>query len=522
MRELPEHIKALLDARSRPSDPGEASLSQTHVSYLVFTADFVYKIKKPVNFGFLDFTTLEARCFYCEEEVRLNRRLAPRVYIGVEAITRGAKGFRLGGDGEAVEYAVKMKRLDEKWSLRHMLEAGTVTEELIGKLAARIAEFHKRAETNGRISIFGSLDVLRKNTLENFSQTERFIGKEISERLFHEIRNYTGSFLEANEGLFLRRVEEGFIRDCHGDIHSEHVFADGGIEIIDCIEFNERFRFSDVVADIAFLSMDLDFCNRKDLSAILDSRYFAVTGDKEGRELLNFYKCYRAYVRGKVEAFKASEEEVDEAARLKARLSSIYHFHLSGLYASEGAPAMLIMVRGLPGTGKSTLARAIAERTGFVHIMSDVVRKELAGREPGERGFEGFAKGIYSESFTERTYLEMAQRAKRYLKQGRSCVVDATFSKRRQLSTVMDAASLSGAKVCVVECAASDALVKARLDKRCLEAGNVSDADWRIYLGKKASFEKIPGEKIPGARLAVEAEKNLDENLFEVFRAVFD
>lgn len=517
MKDLPEHIKALLDARSRPSDPGDASLGQTHVSYLVFTPDFVYKIKKPVDFGFLDFTTLEKRRFYCEEELRLNRRLAPRVYLGVEAITRGAKGFRLGGDGEAVDYAVVMRRLDEKNCLRQMLDAGTVTEELIGRLAVSIAEFHNKAETNGRIREFGSLDILKKNTLENFSQTERFTGKAISNGLFKRIRDYTGSFLEANRELFSRRVEEGFIRDCHGDIHSEHVFADGGIEIIDCIEFNERFRFSDVVADIAFLSMDLDFRNRKDLSAFFDREYFAATRDEEGKRLLNFYKCYRAYVRGKVEAFKASEEEVEEAARREAQLSSIYHFHLSGRYASGGASPMLIMVCGLPGTGKTTLAREIARRTGFVHVMSDVVRKELAGKKPEETGSGKFGEGIYSESFTERTYSEIAGRAGSFLGQGRSCVVDATFSKKKYLDRVREAAAPAGALVFVVECAAPDEVIKARLDKRCLEAGNVSDADWRIYLWKKASFEEIPGP-----RVAAGAEKPLEENLLEVFRAVFD
>lgn len=517
MKDLPEHISALLEGRSRPSDPVDASLGQTHVSYLVFTPDFVYKIKKPVDFGFLDFTTLEKRRFYCEEELRLNRRCAPRVYLKVEAITRAPVGFLLGGDGEVVDYAVKMRRLDEKNCLRRMLEAGTVTEELIGRLAVSIAEFHKRAETNGRIGEFGSLDILKKNTLENFDQTEQFIGRAISPGLFKRIKGYTGSFLEANERLFLRRVEEGFIRDCHGDIHSEHVFADGGIEIIDCIEFNERFRFSDVVADIAFLSMDLDFHNRKELSEKLDSAYFKATGDREGRALLDFYRCYRAYVRGKVEAFKASEEEVEDAARCEARLSSIYHFHLSGRYASGNAPPMLIIVRGLPGTGKSTLARGIAERTGFVHLMSDVVRKELAGVKPGAAGPGKFGEGIYSESFTERTYSEMARRAGRFLGQGRSCVVDATFSKREHLDRVREAAMPSGALVSAVECSAPDEVVKARLDKRCLEAESVSDADWRVYLGKKASFEEVPGQRV----VAV-AEKPLEENLLEVFRAVFD
>ena len=516
-QELPEMIKALLDPSARPLDPGSAELRQTHVSYLLFTKEFVYKIKKPVNFGFLDFTSLDKRRFYCDEEVRLNRRLAPLVYLCVVAITFDANGFQLGGHGEVVEYAVKMKRLSEEMSLRRMLDAGAVTEELIRRLGRCIADFHKSAATSGHISAFGSPDAIGKNTQENFSQTEPFIGKAIGRGLFIRIKEYTGSFIEANSALLGRRADEGFIRDCHGDIHSEHVFAGEDIEIIDCIEFNERFRFSDIVADEAFLSMDLDFHNRLDLSALFDSEYFAATGDNEGRRLLDFYKCYRAYVRGKVESFKAFEEEVDEAARGEALLSAIYHFYLSGLYASGGVKPRLIIVCGLPGTGKSTIARAISERTGFVHMMSDVVRKELAGRKPEEIEFEQFGEGIYSEHFTERTYAEFAKRAEGFLRQGRSVITDATFSKRRYLKKVMDAAASAGAAVHVIECTATNATVRARLEERRWEAGNVSDADWRIYLGKKASFEEVPGP-----HLVVEAERTLSENLLDIFRAVFD
>lgn len=516
-QELPELIKALLDPAGRPLDPGSAELRQTHVSYLLFTKDFVYKIKKPVNFGFLDFTSLEKRRFYCGEEVRLNRRCAPRVYLGVVAITADANGFQLGGNGDAVEYAVKMKRLSEEMSLRRMLDAYNVTEELIRRLGRTIAGFHKSAATSEHISAFGSPDVIGKNTRENFSQTEQFIGKAIGQGLFLRIKDYAASFIEANSALLGRRVSEGFIRDCHGDIHSEHVFAGEDIEIIDCIEFNERFRFSDIVADEAFLSMDLDFHNRQDLSALFDSEYFNSTGDDEGRRLLDFYKCYRAYVRGKVEAFKAFEEEVGEAARSEALLSAIYHFYLSGLYASGVVKPKLLIVCGLPGTGKSTVAKAIAERTGFVHMMSDVVRKELAGRKPEDIEFERFGEGIYSEHFTERTYAEFAKRAEGVLRQGRSCIADATFSKRRYLKKLMDAAASVGAPVHVIECTATNATVRARLDERRWEAGNVSDADWRIYLGKKASFEEIPGPHI-----VVEAEKPLSSNLLDIFRAVFD
>lgn len=518
MHSLPAHIKALLSPSSYPSDPGEVVLRQSHVSYLLFTPEFVYKVKKPVNFGFLDFTTLDKRRFYCEEEVRLNRRLAPRAYLGVVGITEKDGKFMMGGEGEPIEYAVKMRRLSGQRCLEHMLIAGSADEELISRVSHVLAAFHKNAATGGRISGFGSLDVIRKNTGENFSQTEPFIGKALSAGLFLKIKEYTTAFISSNSELFERRVAEGFIRDCHGDIHSAHVFAEeNGIEIIDCIEFNERFRFSDVVADEAFLSMDLDCHNRADLSEVLDLAYFAESGDREGARLLDFYKCYRAYVRGKVEGFKAFEEEVDEKERSDALLSALYHFHLSGLYASGRMKPMILIVCGLPGTGKSTLAGAIAGRTGFVHLLSDALRKELAGLKPDEARPESYGEGIYSEHFTERTYAELAKRAEELLRKGRSVIADATFSKRRHIKKVMDAADRAGAMVKIVECSASNSTVRARLEERRWAPGNVSDADWRIYLGKKASFEEVSGPHIVAA-----AESTLQENLLKVYREVFD
>jgi len=517
MQGLPRYIEDLLDPAAYSERPARVELRQSHVSYLLFTPEFVYKIKKPVDFGFLDFTSLEKRLFFCNEEVRLNKRLAPDAYIGVVGITEANGRHRMGGKGEPVEYAVKMRRLKEDSNLEHMLVAGRADKALIGRISHRIAAFHREAATSVHISSFGSMELIQRNTGENFEQTRPFAGSAISRGLFTRIRDYTERFIEANAALFEARMTGGFIRDCHGDIHSGHVFAEDGIEIIDCIEFNERFRFSDVVADEAFLSMDLDRRGRPDLSRALDEAYFAESGDKQGQSLLDFYKCYRAYVRGKVEGFKAHEEEVGEDERKEALLSALCHFHLSGQYASGGVKPTLLIVCGLPGTGKTTLARQIALRTGFEHLMSDVIRKELAGIKPGEHREQAFGEGLYSEHFTERTYAEMAWKAEASLRQGRSVITDATFSKRRHLKKVMDAADRARAAVKVVECSAQSATVRARLEERRWAVGNVSDADWRVYLGKKAAFEEVAGP-----HLVVEAEKAILENLLEVFQAVFD
>lgn len=519
---LPPIIMDLLDPGSYPEHPGKIELRQTHISYLLFTPEFVYKIKKPVDFGFLDFTTLDKRLFYCEEEVRLNRRLAPDIYIGVvPVVTREGRAL-MQAEGKPIEYAVKMKRIEADKVLERMLEKDKATPEIIGRIANVIAGFHMNAATGKHISAFGSPEVISRNTEENFSQTKYFVGDTISKRLFERIRSYTDNFLNDNPLLFMKRIKEGYIRDCHGDIHSEHIAVNDRIEIIDCIEFNERFRYSDVVADFAFLSMDLDSRNRADLSRVLDEEYFVETGDSDGKRLLDFYKCYRAYVRGKVEGFKSREPEVSEDERLDAIISARSHFRLAGTYADGRPSPLIVVIRGLSGTGKSTLADALASKTGFVRLSSDAIRKELAGVPHDEHRFEEFKKGIYSDDFTEKTYGELVQRASEYLRQGRSVIVDATFSKRKFLEDAKAAALEAGLKEdCfhVVECAADDETVRKRLAKRCDETVDgraVSDAVWDIYIKQKEVYEdaELSCVKIGPA-------KPLSENLLVITREIF-
>jgi len=524
---LPGLIEALLKPSAYPDLPREVVLRQTHVSYLLFTPEHVYKIKKTVDFGFLDFTTLEKRKYYCEEEVRLNRRLAPDIYLGVEKITKKAGGYAVGGTGEAVEYAVKMKRIPEANILDSMVKRNAVTPEMIKTVARAVASFHSNAHTDGRISGFGSVDIIRKNTDENFEQTRGFVGRLLSERLLKKIRDYTGDFIRANGALFEKRVREGFIRDCHGDLHCENVSIRDGVRIFDCIEFNERFRFSDVVADMAFLSMDLDFHNRNDLTRVLDAEYFSATKDAGGRELLDFYKCYRAYVRGKVEGFKYREEEVTGPDKRLAFINACHHFYLAGLYAEEREVGvgrfrpLMIVVRGLSGTGKTAVARALAERLCMVHISSDAVRKDLAGVPAAEHRPARFGEGIYTKEFTEKTYHALIERGVGLLKAGRSVVLDATFSDVKYLYDARSAVKALGrdAEFYAIECVAGDETVRGRLRKRAAEEGAVSDADWQIYLRQKKMLGPMPPDIRPCMTLSTEGE--LEEAVEKIVVNIF-
>jgi aminoglycoside phosphotransferase family enzyme len=288
-------------------------------------------VKKAVDLGFLDFTTLEKRRFFCERELELNRRLCKGMYLEVVPINK-SNVIKIKGEGEAIEYAVKMKRMPQERMMSKLLEENKVDDKLIDRIAKIIAEFHSKAETNRRISEFGSL-AIETNWKENFEQTEEFVGKTISTEDFKLTRERVEAFMKRNVSLFEKRMAEGRVRDCHGDIHSGNIFVTDGIYIFDAIEFNERIRYTDVAADVAFLAMDLDFRERADLSDFLVDRYVKYSGDQELTKLLPFYKCYRAYVRGKVISFKLEDPNVDSQEKRAAMEEAKKYFKLATAYA---------------------------------------------------------------------------------------------------------------------------------------------------------------------------------------------
>ena len=318
MPQLPELVQALLDPKAYPDAPQGIELVQTQMSFVFLTDNYVYKVKKPVNLGYLDYTTLDKRKFYCQREIELNRRLCPNVYIGVVPITRDKGDIFIGGQGEGMEYAVKMRRLPQEAMMDVLLAKNQVSSEMVGGVAEELVGFHQKAETSASISAFGDLDTVTQNTEENFTQTEKYIGNTISQGKYRHIKDYTDRFIRQDASLFHRRVAGGKIRDCHGDLHAAHICFSGGISVYDCIEFNDRFRYCDVASEVAFLAMDLDHYGRADLSRSFVNAYVDRSQDKELLELLNFYKCYRAYVRGKVESFKLDDPYISEKAMVLA------------------------------------------------------------------------------------------------------------------------------------------------------------------------------------------------------------
>jgi aminoglycoside phosphotransferase family enzyme len=327
-----ETVDALMKPEAYEENSGNIELCQTHISFVFLTRNFVYKVKKAVNFGFLDFSTLDKRRFFCEKELELNRRLCPEMYLEVVPINK-SETIRVKGEGETVEYAVKMKRQPQDRIMTKLLDEGKVNEKLIDKISKIIAEFHRKAETNARISKFGSLAAVGVNWKENFDQTEEYVGKTLSAETFKRIQEKVEAFMNTNKPLFEKRIADGRIRDCHGDIHSGNIFVTDKVYIFDAVEFNERFRYADVASDAAFLAMDLEFRKKSDLSSIFVRKYIEYSGDKELAKLLPFYKCYRAYVRGKVVGFRLNDPNIAAKEKIDALKEAKAYFKLAVDYS---------------------------------------------------------------------------------------------------------------------------------------------------------------------------------------------
>lgn len=522
MVDLPPLVRAMCEPRFYPDRPENVELRQTHISFAFLTDDEVFKIKKPVHFSFLDYSTLEKRRHYCEEELRLNRRLAPDVYLGVVPIWQSGGNFAPGDAPEPlrgsriIEYAVRMKRLEEASMLDRRILDGRAGPDEIRAVARTLVRFHAAASAD-RAAEYGGPGTIWERVRNNLEELRNFEGATHGREDAEFLLRYSRDFFDRHRALFDTRLEAGRVREGHGDLRAEHVNIgpDGAIAIFDCIEFSESLRTCDVASELAFLAMDLDFLGARELSRELIRTYAAEARDPELHELLPFYLTYRALVRCKVEGLKSREEEISGREREEARARARRYADLACRYAGGDRKPGLLVTCGLVATGKSRFARRLHDRTGFALFDSDVIRKQLAGLDAETPAPAGFGQGIYKRDFTNRVYAELTRRAEETLRSGAGVILDATFDRVAYRRSLIALATQCEAPLLFIECTAPAEEIRRRLAARREGATTVSDATWEVYERQRESFESL--DEL-GARqhLVVPTDRPVDPALREV------
>ena len=479
----------LLDIASYPGEAGSVEYAETHASRVYLTHEHVYKVKKPVDFGFLDFTTLEKRKHFCDEEVRLNRQFGGSAapHLGVLALHFDGTHYSWDGAGDIVEYVVHMRRLPGQRMLARLIdEQSSELPALVEKLAPLLAKIHAAAPQVAA-SDFDDAASVAFNWRENFEQTAPFAPACIAPEALAAAQQCIETFLTQHGALLQRRQAQGWVRQVHGDLHSEHICFTEPIQIYDCIEFNERFRTSDILCDIAFLIMDLQARGRLDLAQQLERGWRENIDAGEGMDmLLPFYKSYRAWVRGKVTAFALAQqpEGSSERAALQNRSREYLNLALGFL-----ARPFLLLTCGLMGSGKSHFAKHLAAASGAEVLRSDAVRKELAGLQPAEKVHVPFGSGLYDAESTARTYAALLERAEALLRAGRPVIVDAAFTKQTQRAPFLALAAQLGKPAPIAHLQCDDATLRQRLEARNTEGKDISDGRLEILDAQRRSFE---------------------------------
>jgi aminoglycoside phosphotransferase family enzyme/predicted kinase len=499
-------IEALRAPACYPHTVEQVDLLQTHISCILLAGDYAYKIKKPVNLGFLDFSTLAARRFYCEEELRLNRRTAPGLYLDVIPISGSASAPVLGGDGPAIEYALKMRRFEQDALLDHMARRGALAPQHIDALALGVARFHADIERAGPEREFGSSARILAPALQNFEQMHELVRARTDLALLARLGDWTAREHGALAAVFDARKREGWVRECHGDLHLGNIaLLDGVPTPFDGIEFSADLRWTDVMNEVAFLMMDLFDHRLPRLAFRFLNAYLERTGDYAGLRVLRFYLVYRALVRAKVSCMRAHQPGMAQREHSEIEQEYRRHLHLAERLAEPPHAALLIM-HGLSGSGKTTIAQGLLEALGAVRLRSDVERKRLFGLAAEARSGSGLDAGLYAPGASERSYAHLAGLARDLLAARYPVIVDAAFLKRAWRERFAELARDAGAAFAIVACTASPATLRARLALRERAARDASEAGLAVLERQLASEEPLAAEEAAHT-LAIDAER---------------
>lgn len=487
---LPVILQPLLHSAAYDHPAGSIHLIQTHISWVIVTGDYVYKVKRPVRFGFLDYSTLAKRRDMCERELLLNRRTCPEAYLGVVAITSDNGRARLGGAGPVIEYAVKMRRLATDGWLSSRIESAEASAQLLRLVARAMYDFHAAAATGSGIARYGAAVEVAAIWRENLQELRTFSGDTLTPSEVQGLTSFGERFLDANAQLMNERASSGRVRDIHGDLRSDSIYIepDGGICMCDCIEFSDRLRCGDVAGDVGFLAMDLDVRGRRDLTDEFSGAYTRLAAaDETLPYMLRFYRCYRATVRGKIESITARDPEIAKDQRLVARERAARYFALATRYATDRARSGLVVFGGLSGSGKSHLAAAFAARVGAALVRSDAIRRGAPGDPDADP-----RRNTYGESARALVYQTLRDHARVHLDAGRLVVLDATHLQQRERDAARDLAAECAADTLLVWVKADESVIRSRLTARTsTENDDMSDARWDTYLAQRRSLEPL-------------------------------
>ena len=472
-------------------------LIETHISWVLLTGSFAYKIKKPVDLGFVNFTTLERRHHFCTEELRLNRRLAPDLYTEVIAISGAPDSPHIDGRGPAIEYAVKMKQFSQRSLLSRVLEEGQLTIELIDALAKQIASFHHSIQVSTLDTPFGTFDLLAQPVRENFEhlpiEAHQFLGEDRME----SIRRWCEQEHASKKESFVHRKAEGFIRECHGDLHLGNMaLINQRIVIFDCIEFSHRLRWIDVMSEMAFVVMDLIDRGQLDLAYRLLNAYLEYSGDYFGLSVFRFYLVYRAMVRAKVAGIRLVQEEAGDTNRTKTQNELKSYLMLAERFTRPAPPSLIIM-HGLSGSGKTIVSQTILEAIGAIRIRSDIERKRLFGLAPDARTEDETKSTIYGIDASQVTYNRLEELADKILDSGFTVIVDATFLKKAQRQTFKHMAGVKRISFIIIDVTASEDTLMERVNKREQKVVDASEATLSVLEQQLLHEEPIAQDEQP-------------------------
>lgn len=482
-------ITSLQNPALYPHPVEEFQVIETHISWVILTGPFVYKIKKPVNFGFLDFTSLEARQHFCQEELRLNQRLTQELYLEVLPITGSVDAPELGGSGAAIEYALKMRQFPQSQLLSQVQARGELSENHIDALAAKIADFHRKTPAVSLEHPLCSPEAIMAPMRQNFEQIRPMLNDPADLQQLEALEAWTEANYERLLPLMKKRASDGSIRECHGDIHlGNATLLNNEVVLFDCIEFNEQFRMIDIALDAAFLAMDLEDRGLKAHARRFINGWLEATGDYAALELLNFYKTYRALVRAKVALFSLAHQTdaVQKAVTLRQ-----YRNYANLAESYSAIPCrVLAITHGVSAVGKSHVAMRLVEALGAVRLRSDVERKRLLGEQTVDQQGK-LDIGIYSQQASEQTYKRLHELAQAALHAGFPVVIDATYLKLAQRQEACKVAEACGAPFLIIDCHAPDDVIGSWLEQRQVEATDPSDATLEIVKAQQASREAL-------------------------------